>query len=86
LKNLILDGNALLKAEQERPLNIQEVSELIGLSVSRIYQLVSMSEIPVYKKRQRLYFDKKEILEWLKSGKRATIQEINEASDAFIQN
>lgn len=69
-----------IQAPQETPesdlLSIVQASELLGIAKNTIYGLSSESKIPVIKKGKRLYFSKKELLEWLRSGRRATLEEI----------
>lgn len=57
-------------------LTIDQISKQLNLAVQTIYGLVSRREIPVYKRGKRLYFSKKEILEWVKAGRIWTMNEI----------
>ena len=66
-------------------LTINEACTLLRLAKPTIYFLTSQSKIPVIKKGKRLFFSKMELLEWLKSGKRITTNEINELSKDYIQ-
>jgi len=50
-------------------LTIDEVAELIKLSKHTIYGYVHRNSIPYHKRERRLYFQKSEITDWLKSGK-----------------
>ena len=65
-------------------LNIDEVSELTGISKSTLYKLTSAREIPHFKKAKHLFFDREEVLEWLKSDKILTNLEIRIKSNTFI--
>ncbi len=62
--------------QEDQLLTIQEAAEILNLSVPTIYGLVSKSEIPVCKKTRRLYFSKKELIDWIKSGRKKTNDEI----------
>lgn len=68
----IQDELAILKQlmllSAKNVLTIEDVSFLTGLSVARLYSLTSQHLIPYYKREQSriLYFDKKEIEEWMK--------------------
>lgn len=57
-------------------LNIQELSELIEESVPSIYTRTSQRTIPYYKKGKKLLFKRSEIIKWIESGKKKTIEEI----------
>ena len=57
---------------QNRPfLNIKEVSELLGISVSTINRLIKRGDFPQKIKisTKKMIFMKKEIDEWIKSKK-----------------
>lgn len=86
LKKLILNRTEPQPTEPaDELLNIQQTAELLQLSVPTIYSKVSRQEIPVMKKGKRLYFSKFEILDWIKSGRIETIDEIEEnASDILL--
>lgn len=62
LENLIL-------TTQKEVLNIDEVCDLTGLSKSTIYKQTMSGSIPHYKQAKHLYFDRAEVIEWLKSNR-----------------
>lgn len=66
-------------------LTINEACALLHLAKPTIYFLTSQSKIPVIKKGKRLFFSKVELLEWLKSGRRITVNEINALSTDYVQ-
>jgi excisionase family DNA binding protein len=57
-------------------MNIKETSLFLNLSVSTIYTKVCRGEIPALKPGRRLYFDKKALIEWIKSSKRQSNEEL----------
>lgn len=57
-------------------MNVKQVAEFIEESVASIYTRTSSRTIPFYKKGKRLLFKKAEILNWIESGKKKTIEEI----------
>lgn len=61
---------ALSEPDKDELLTIKEAAELLSLSVFTIYGLVSRSVIPYRKPNRRLYFSKKELLEWVENSKR----------------
>ena len=69
IENLLLKQADETKPSSDNLLTIQQASELVNLSVNTIYALVSKQEIPHYKKRRRLYFDKVELINWVQSGR-----------------
>ncbi|EJF99023.1 DNA binding domain-containing protein [Flavobacterium sp. F52] len=73
----ILKNNAKEDKEiDDNLLTIQDASKLLKLSVATIYSKVCRNELPVSKKGKRLYFQKTELLDWIKSGRIKTIAEI----------
>lgn len=51
-------------------------SRITGKAVPTIYDLVSKRLIPHFKQGKDLYFSKKDLIQWLKDGKRKTQSEI----------
>ncbi len=55
-------------------LTLEEVSLMTGFSVSNIYRMTSNRTIPFYKPLGgKLFFDKKEIENWLRKNKQETV-------------
>jgi excisionase family DNA binding protein len=57
-------------------LTIRQAAEMLSVSVPTIYGYVHQRAIPCMKRRGRLYFSKTELLAWVQSGKRSTLDEI----------
>ena len=77
IKDLLLE-NRLQNPQRPRDdlLTIGQAAEFLSLSVPTLYTKVSRKEIPVNKRGKRLYFSMVELLEWVKSGKKKTTEEI----------
>ena len=60
----------------EKPLNIGEASEFLGIPKSSIYQLTSTRKIPFIKIGKPLFFFKKDLLVWLETGRKKTQKQI----------
>jgi excisionase family DNA binding protein len=56
--------------------SIKQASAFLNLSISTIYGKVCRREIPVSKQGKKLYFDKTELLNWIKAGRKSTIAEV----------
>ena len=71
----------------DKPLNIGQAAELLGMTKGSVYGMVHKKTIPHSKKGKRLYFNKDELLTWVQSGRRQTITEIEqEARQARFSN
>jgi len=77
LETLILNLHAQ-NEDQHKMLNIQEAAAYLNMTVAALYSLVSRRDIPVNKPGKRLYFDKNELNEWIRSGKRNTAATIEQ--------
>lgn len=64
--------------------SIEEAADFINLARTTIYALTSKNEIPFYKRGKKLYFKKKDLIEWLEKGKRKTNCEIQEEADQYL--
>lgn len=66
-------------------LNLDDVAFLTGLSKSHIYKLTYSHQIPHYKPNGKyVYFDRKEIEDWLKQNRIATAQEIDQNATNYV--
>jgi excisionase family DNA binding protein len=62
--------------EAEEFLTIQQAAVLLNLAVPTLYSKVCKGELPVMKRNKRLYFLKKELIEFIKTGRKKTTSEI----------
>ena len=74
-----------MQDQEEEYLPIDELCKLIGYKKTSIYGLVQKNKIP-YHKKGKLFFLKSEIMEWLKSGKKATKEDIKKKADEYLLN
>lgn len=72
--------------QSEQLLTIQQASEFLNLSVPTLYTKVSKNEIPVMKRSKRLYFSRIELLDYLKQGRKKSIEEIEHEADTYLLN
>jgi len=67
-------------------MDTKQVSEYLKLAVPTIYDKVHKREIPHHKIASKLYFDKKEIDNWILKAKILTKIEINMLAEDYINN
>lgn len=78
--------NAIRITDKEL-LNIDELMAYAGgLSRGYVHHLTSTKQIPHYKKNHRLYFDKKEIDEWLRENHVASKRQIEREVEQYEFN
>lgn len=70
--------------DMHKMLNIQEAAAFLNVTVAALYSLVSRKDIPVNKPGKRLYFDKNELNEWIRSGKRKTTIAIKQEATSCV--
>lgn len=74
-----------MNLEQKEVLTLNEVSQYTGLSKSHIYKLCSTGGIPFFKPFGKVnYFDRLEIIDWLKQNRVATTKEIEGRASTFV--
>lgn len=86
IEQLLMQSNCPAPTVSEDPITIQQAADFIKLSVSTLYMLVSRSQIPYMKKGKRLYFSKKELNEWIKTGRKKTIAEMDIEADGYLSS
>ena len=64
-------------------LTIRGACKLLNLAQPTIYGLVHQQAIPCMKRGRRLYFSKKELIQWVAQGRKATQAEL--AAQAFLE-
>jgi excisionase family DNA binding protein len=70
--------------QSEKLLSVQEAAQFLNLTVPTIYSKVSRGELPVMKKSKRLYFSSIELMEYLKSGRKKSILELEAEADQYL--
>ena len=74
-----------MNLETKEVLTLNEVSNYTGLSKSHIYRLCSSGGIPFYKPFGKVnYFDRIEIISWLKQNRIATNKELESQASTFV--
>ena len=91
MENIILEKltniENLLKAQNGRPLTLEEAADYLGFSKSYLYKLTSANKIPHYKPQgKRLYFSKSELNTWLLRNPVKTEAKIEQQADDYIVN
>ncbi|MDT3404245.1 helix-turn-helix domain-containing protein [Mucilaginibacter terrae] len=72
----ILSDDHSRETEADNLFSIKQASAFLNLSISTIYGKVCRREIPVSKQGKRLYFNKTELLDWIRAGRKSTLAEI----------
>ena len=57
-------------SDKDKLLDIEELAEFLGKSKVTVYRLKHDKKIPYIKQGNRIYFLKKDVMEWLKSNRR----------------
>ena len=81
VSQLLLEIKELLKILQppkptNKPILIDRACEIIGKSRPTIYKLSRLGERPSYRQGRKVYFFEDELLAWVVSGKKRTLDEI----------
>ena len=85
LNKLTAIENLLEEANQTKPLTIQETAKFLNLSESHLYKLTSERKIPHFKPSgKKIYFDKAELVQWLKRNPAKTREETEEKAASYI--
>ena len=78
---------SLLVATQPKPLALKEAAEFLDFSRSYLYRLTSQGRVPHYKPEgKRVYFDRAELVDWLKRNRNRTQEETEEKAASYIVN
>lgn len=72
------------KRQTDTFLDVNQAAAFIGIAKATLYGKCSDQLIPHFKKGKKLYFDQNELVEWLKSGKRKTIDDIHASVNTYL--
>jgi excisionase family DNA binding protein len=88
IQNELKEIKELLKKQtiqQKEILTIEEASEFLGLSVSRLYKMTSNKEIPHYKPGgKKIYLNRKELEQWILNSRVASAYDYDEKLDSYL--
>jgi len=90
IENLLLNANLQNQKTTEHKddelLTTEQTAEFLSLSKFTLYGLINRREIPCMKRSKRVYFLKKDLLEYLQQGKMKTVSEIQSDAETFLSN
>lgn len=84
IEELLLSQKNQPQVEEDKLLTIKETSQLLSLTVPTVYGLVQRREIPVCKKGKRLYFSRTEVIDWIKTGRKKTNAQVDQATEGYL--
>lgn len=72
---------------QKEVLTTTEVSEYLGISKSAVYKLTMQRKVPFYRSQggKLIYFDRQEIINWMKCNRVATDAELDAKAKEIIK-
>ena len=82
IKNLLLNQSAdntpiaVDTIPENGILNVEDVAQKLRLKEGTIYNLTHKRQIPYFKRGGRIYFDRDEINEWIRTDRRKTIKQL----------
>ena len=78
---------SLLVATTPKPLTLKEAAEFLDFSRSYLYRLTSQGRVPCYKPEgKRVYFDRAELVNWLKRNRIRPQEETEKMAASYIVN
>jgi excisionase family DNA binding protein len=90
IENLLLDlkhsNHGYLSTEVEELLTVQQAADFLSLSVQTIYGAIHRKQLPFMKRAKRCYFLKKDLIDYLKAGRKKTSAEIESEAEKFIND
>jgi excisionase family DNA binding protein len=84
IEQLLLNQKEQPKEPTEKLLTVKQAAEFLKLSVPTMYSKVSRGELPVMKRGKRLYFSEKELMEYLKAGRKKSNAEIEAEAETYL--
>lgn len=85
IKEALLKSNTSDKNIPEELLSINEVATILKLSKPTIYGYTSKGILPCMKMGKRLYFLNTDIINYVKTKRKKTLEEINVETDKYLK-
>lgn len=91
IENMLLDlsrGSDTVKItpDQGDLLTVPDAALFLNLAIPTIYGMISKKTLPFMKKSRKVYFSKKELMEYIKSGRNKSRDEIEADADQYLAN
>ena len=80
----LLQNNKDELNEGDSFLDVEEAASFLGIAKATLYGKCSSLLIPHFKKGKKLYFNRSELVEYLRSGKRKTIRDISQIVNSTL--
>ncbi len=72
--------------QQKEILTIEEASEYLGLSTSRLYKMTSNKEIPHYKPGgKKIYLNRQELEQWILNSRVASTNDLDDEMENYLK-
>ena len=84
IKEILNDNLKNLRSDLPDILNIGEAASFLKLKITTLYEKTSRKLIPHFKKGNKLYFNRKDLEEWIKTGKVTTKPEIEGQATTYL--
>lgn len=84
IKEILGEDFKGMKSDLPDILNIREAALFLKLKITTLYEKTSHKVIPHFKKGNKLYFKRKELEEWIKTGKVNTKQELEGQAATYL--
>ena len=81
----IKDLLAEVQGSPKEVLTSDEAAAYLGISKSALYKLTMGRKIPFYKSAKLCYFDRQEIIDWMKAHRVATQEELQAQAKEIVK-
>ena len=78
VEKALYQNSSKSKNQPDSFLGVEDAASFLGIAKATLYGKCSKLLIPHFKKGKKLYFHQTELMDYLKSGKRKTIQDIQQ--------
>lgn len=85
-KGMSESPKAPIQPEPDQLLPSKQAAEFLNLSIFTIYGLVHQRKLVHYKQGKKLMFKRSELLQFIESGRKKTISEIELEAEKFLLN
>lgn len=83
VRDVVRSELSLTHTEESKPFTIEEAAKFLRLKITTLYEKTSKKLIPHFKRGNKLYFYKEELMNWIRGARIKTDEEIETEAQTY---
>ena len=83
-KHLLENSGKRTTEQSDQLMTVDQAAEFLNLAKPTVYSMVSRGELPYMKRSKRLYFSRKDLIAYIRDGRKKTKSEMLDSASDFL--